>query len=86
MENSPLVLGEIFGVFVDILAIDCKYPVQYIQNLRLPIQMQLFEKRKTFSQFLVPILESTSYFKRFEKKCDRHSKPISEVTDCENLG
>ena len=46
---SPLVLGEILGVFVDTLPADDKYPVEYYENLRLPIQMQLSEKGKTFS-------------------------------------
>ena len=49
---SPLVLGEILAVFVNTLTADGKYPVQGCENLQLPIQMQLSEKRKTFSQFL----------------------------------
>ena len=83
---SPLVLGEILGVFVNTLTADGKYPVQGCENLQLPIQMQLSEKRKTFSEFFVPFLESTSNFKHFEKKDDRHSYFISEITDCERLG
>ena len=68
-----LVLGEILGVFVNRLTADGKYPVQDCENLQLPIQMQLFEKRKTFSEFFVPFLESTSNCKYFEKKYDCHS-------------
>ena len=56
---SPLVLSEIFGVFVNTLTADGKYPDQECQNFRLPIQMQLSEKRKSFSEFFVPFLEST---------------------------
>ena len=67
---SPLVLGEILGVFVNTLTADGKYPVQGCENLQLPIQMQLSEKRKTFSEFFVPFLESTPNFKRFERKDD----------------
>ena len=69
---SPLVLGEILGVFVNTLTADGKYPVQGCENLQLPIQMQLSEKRKTFSEFFVPFLESTSNFKHFERKDNRH--------------
>ena len=58
-KMSALVLSEILGVFADILTSDCKYPVQYIHNLWLPIQMQLFEKRKTSSRFFVPFIHST---------------------------
>ena len=49
---SPLVLGEILGVFANTLTADGKYPVQYCENLRLPIQMELVEKRITFSHLL----------------------------------
>ena len=37
------------------------------------MQIQLSEKRKTFSQFFVLFLESTSNFKHFEIKEDGHS-------------
>ena len=67
-KMSPLVLGEIFGVFVDTLTADAKYPVEVCQNLQLPFQMQLSEKRKTFPQFFVPYVESTSNFEHFERK------------------
>ena len=63
---SPLVLGEILGVFVNTLTDDAKDPVQVCENLQLPIQMQLSEKRKSFFEFFVPFLESTSNFKHFE--------------------
>ena len=61
-----LVIGKILRVFD-------KYRVQDCENLPLPIQMQLSEKRKTFSEFFVPFLESTSNFERFQRKDDRHS-------------
>ena len=70
---SPLVLGEILRVFVNTLTADGKYPVQECQNLQIPIEMQLSEKRKSFSKFFVPFLESTSNFNHFEKKDDCHS-------------
>ena len=72
-RTSPLVLAEILGVFVNSYTADGKYPVQYCENLQLPIEMQLSEKRKTFSQFFVPFLESTTNFKHFEKRDDRHN-------------
>ena len=50
---SPLVLGEILGVFVNTLTANDKYPVQDCDNLPLPTQMQLSEKRKTFSEFFL---------------------------------
>ena len=73
LKLSPLVLDEVLRVFVNTLTSHDKYRVQDYENSQLPIQMQLSEKRKTFPQFFVPFLESTSNFKCFEKKDDRHS-------------
>ena len=68
---SALVLGEVLVVFVNTLIADDKYPVEDCENLSLPIQMQLPKKRNAFPQFFLPFLESTSNFKRFEKKDNR---------------
>ena len=70
---SPAVLGEILGVFLNILTSNGKYTVQDVENLQLSIEIQLSKKRKTFSQFFVLFVESTSNFKHFEKKHDGHS-------------
>ena len=55
-------------MFFNTLSADGKYPLKYCENLELLIQMQVSEKRKSFSQFFVPFLECTSNFKRLEKK------------------
>ena len=47
---SPLVSGEILGMFFKTLTADGKYPVQGCENLQFPIKMQLFEKH--FLKFL----------------------------------
>ena len=70
---SPLDLGDILGVFVNILTDDAKYSVQYCENLLLPIQMQLSEELKAFSELFVPFLESTSNVRNFEIEVDCHS-------------
>ena len=70
---SPLVLGEIFGMFLKTLIANAMYPVQGCENLQLPIQMKLSEKQKFLSQFFFPFLESKSNFKHFERKDDCHS-------------
>ena len=70
---SPLVLDEILGAFVNTFNADGKYPVQGSENLQLPIQMQLSQKEKTFSEFFVQFLEFTSNFDHFGKKDDYHS-------------
>ena len=63
---SPRLFPEILGVFPNILTVDGKLSVQDQENLPLPMQMLLSEKRKTFSQYFVPFLKSISNFKHFE--------------------
>ena len=73
MKFSPLVVYESLLVFVNTLTDDEKSRVQDWENFPLLIQMQLSEKQKTFSQFFVPFLESTSNVKHFDRKDDLHS-------------
>ena len=56
---SPIVSGEMLGLSLNTLTSDGKYPVQGCENVQLPIQMQLSEKRKTISEFFAPFLDST---------------------------
>ena len=71
-KMSPLVLGEILGLFLNTLTADGKYPLADWENWQLPMQMQLSGKRKTFSQFFNPFLETTSNLKHFEEKDAGH--------------
>ena len=80
---SPLLLAEVLGA--KRLTADGMYPVQDCENLQLQIQMQLSQKRKSFTGFFIPFLESTSNFKHFERKDAFHNKCISGITDCKNL-
>ena len=59
-------------MFVNTLTAFGKYRVQCCENLEVPIHTEVSDKQKTFSQFLVPILEAPSNFKHFEKKDDGH--------------
>ena len=45
--------------------------------------MHLSQKKKYFSQFISPFLESALNFQQFQKKDDPHSLCISEITDHE---
>ena len=63
-----LVLCKILGLFVNILSEDDKYCLLYIDNLTQPIQILLFQKQKTFSQFSSAFLKSTLNFDYFQKK------------------
>ena len=67
-KKSLLLTCKILGLLVNTLAADEKYPVLNRDNLTTPIQMQLSQKQKTFSQFFPALLESSLIFVCFEKK------------------
>ena len=73
------------GLLVNTLAPDEKYPVLNRDNLTIPIQMQLSQKKKTFSQFFAAFLKSRLNFKCFEIKDDPYRFCISESTDSQNV-
>ena len=72
-KMSALVICKILVAFVNTLTVDGKYRLGDCENLRLPIQMQLSKKRKTFSQCFIPFLEFPSNFQHFEKKDTHHN-------------
>ena len=67
-KTSLLLTCQILGLLVNTLAAHEKYPVLNRDNLTIPIQIQLSQKQKTFSQFLCAFLKSLLNFKYFEKK------------------
>ena len=72
------------GLLFNRLYIDKKYPGLNRDNLKIPIQMQLSLKKKSFSQIFAPFLKSIWNFESFEKKDEAHSFCISEITYSEN--
>ena len=64
--SGKLIPKVSLDVFANTLTGDGKYPVKDCENLQLPIQMQLYQKWKSFSEFFVAFLESASTFKHFE--------------------
>ena len=82
---SLLLTCKIFELLVNTLATDEKYPVLNRDNLTIPIQMQLSQKQKTFSEFFAAFLKSRVNFEYFEKTDDPHRFCIFEVTDSENV-
>ena len=69
------------GLLVNTLAPDEEYPDLNRDNLTIPIQMQLSQKQKTFSQVFAGFAKSRLNFKHFEKKFGPHRFPMFEVTD-----
>ena len=73
------------GLVLNTLAADEMYLVLHNDNLTIPIQMQLSEKQKTFSEFFAPFLKWISNFERFEKKDERQRFCMSEITNSEKV-
>ena len=84
-KKSLLLTCQNFGLLVNTLAADDKYPVLNRDNLTIPIQMQLSQKQKTFSRFSAALLKSRINLSSFEKNYDAHRVCISEITDSENV-
>ena len=54
------------GLLLNTLAADETYPVLNRDNFVIPIQMQLSQKQKPFSEFFAAFLKSILNFKHFE--------------------
>ena len=63
---------KILVLLLNTLAADEKYTVLNRDNLTIPIQTQLSEKQKTFSEFFPAFLKSRLNLKHFEKEDDPH--------------
>ena len=66
-------LHKTLRLFVNTLTLDDKDYLLNRDNLTQPIQMQLYQKQKTFSEFFFAFLKSILNFKHLPKKDDPHS-------------
>ena len=65
-------IHKILGLFVNTLTVDDKHYVLNRDNLTQPIQIQLSQKQKTFSQFFYEFFKSILNDKHLSKKDDPH--------------
>ena len=72
-KNSLVVICKILGHSVYTLTADDKYSLLNRESLTEPIQMQLSQKQKTFSQYISAVLKCKLNFEHFQKKDDPHS-------------
>ena len=63
-----LVICKIWRQFPETLSTDGKYSLLNRDNLTSPIQNELSQKPKTFSQYFYAFLKSSLNFKHFQKK------------------
>ena len=82
---SLLLTCQILGLLVNTLAADEKYPVLNRDNLTIPIQTQLSQKQKTFSQFFAAFLKFRLNFEYFETKYAPLTSCVSQITASENV-
>ena len=86
-KKSLLGTYKISRLFPNTLNVIRKYSLLNRDNLTLPIQIQLYWKQKTFSEFFSAFLKSCLNFEHFQKKKDDlHCWCISEITDPKKLG
>ena len=81
-----LVICKISRLFPNTLSADDKYSLLNRDNLMQPIQMQLSQKQKTFSEFFCAFLKSSLNFEHFQTKDDSHSWGTSKTTDSKKHG
>ena len=67
-KKSLLVIQKILRPFVHTLAVNDKQYLLNRDNLAQPIQLELSQKQKTFSQFVFSFLKSILNYKHFSKK------------------
>ena len=60
-------------MFVNTLRVNDKHYLLKRDNFTQPIQIQLSQKEKIFSEFFFGFLKSILNFKQLRKKDDRHS-------------
>ena len=60
-------------MFVNTLRVNDKHYLLNRDNLTQPIQIQLSQKQKIFSEFFFAFLKSILNFKHLPKKDDRHT-------------
>ena len=68
-----LVIHKMLTLFVKTLTLDDKHYLLNRENLTEPIQKQLSEKQKTFSQFFFALSKSLLNFKHLPNKDDPHT-------------
>ena len=72
-KKSLLVRHKILKLFVNTLAVNDKHYVLNRDNLTQPIQMQLSQKQKNFSEFFLAFLKSRLNFEHLHTKDDPRS-------------
>ena len=79
-------IHKILRLLVNTLTVNDKHFLLNRKNLNQPIQMQLSEKEKSFSEFFFALLKSILNFKHLPKRDNPRSSCISGNTGSEKYG
>ena len=71
-KKSVLVIHKILRLFPNTLIVDEKHYLLNRDSLTQPIQMELYQKQKSFPEFFFCIFQIYIKFEPFAKKNDRH--------------
>ena len=82
-KKAPLLIYKNGGLFVNTLTANDKHYLLNRDNLTQPIQMILYQKQKTLSQFFFAFLKPILSFKHLPKKDDPTSWSIIRITGAE---
>ena len=72
-KKSLLVMQKFLRLFGNTLTVDEKHYLLNRENLTQPIEMELSQNQKSFSEFFFAFLKSLLNFKHLPKKDDHHS-------------
>ena len=84
-KKSLLVIHKILRLFLHTLAVNDKQYLLNTDNLAQPIQLELSQKQKTFSQFVFCFLKSILNYKHFPKKMTLRADVFPELPTPKNM-
>ena len=84
-KKSLLGIHKILRLFVNTLAVDEKHYLLNRDNLTQPIQIQLSQKQKRFSEFIFAFLKSILNFQHLSKKMTLIADVYPEIPARKNM-
>ena len=84
-KKSLLVIHKILRPFVHTLAANDKQYLLNRDNLAQPIQLELSQKQKTFSEFVFSFLKTILNYKHFSKKMTLRAEIFPELPTPKNM-
>ena len=83
LKKSPLVISEIFRVFVNTLTPDDKYSCRNMQSFGEQLKTPLCQKEKSFPEFFIAFPKCALNLEHSEKKEEHPSLIIAEIVPSE---